>query len=226
MSRGRSAAVLLLLAGLTALVAVPTWLTTTGASALRGDVAVPVPGTQAAPAVLAGAVVLLAAVAAVGLVGRAGRWVVVAVVAGAGVLVVAAALAVLADPAGTAQPVVAEQTGVGRLTGPVHVLVWPYLAVLAGALDVLGAVGLARASGTWAGPSRRHEVARSATAGVGSPTSRGTRRGPSTGTGDRAGPTGGAPVPGADGAADRAAEREPDDERATWDALSRGDDPS
>jgi len=80
--------VLLVLAGLTAVVAVPTWFTTTGTTALEGTVAVHVSGSQVAPAILAAAVAVLAAVAAVALVGRAGRWVVALVVVACGVLVV------------------------------------------------------------------------------------------------------------------------------------------
>ena len=50
--RGRAAGVLLVLAGLTAVVAVPTWFTTTGTTALQGVVTVEVSGTQAAPAIV------------------------------------------------------------------------------------------------------------------------------------------------------------------------------
>lgn len=182
--RGRAAGLLLVLAGLTAVVAVPTWFTTTGTTALEGTVTVQVSGSQVAPAILAAAVALLAAVAAVALVGRAGRWVVALVVVACGVLVVGTTLAVLADPAAAVTPVVADETGVGRLAGPVTTSVWPWLAVVVGVLDALAGVWLVIASRAWAGPSRRHETAASPTASA-----------------------------------------EPD-ERADWDALSRGDDPS
>ncbi|WP_456844698.1 Trp biosynthesis-associated membrane protein [Cellulomonas sp. P5_C6] len=182
--RGRAAVLLLLLAGLTAIVAVPTWFTTTGTTALEGTVTVQVSGSQVAPAILAAAVAILAAVAAVALVGRAGRWVVAVVVVACGVLVVGTTLAVLGDPAAAVTPVVADETGVGRLAGPVTTSVWPWLAVVVGVLDVLAGVWLVLASRTWAGPSRRHESAA-------------------------------APAVAAD-----------PDERADWDALSRGDDPS
>jgi len=157
--RGRAALVLLLLAGLTALVAVPTWFTTTGTTALEGEVPVDVTGSQAAPALLAAAVAILAAGAAVALVGRAGRWVVALVVAACGVLVVATTLAVTGDPAAAVTPVVAEQTGVGATAGPVSTTVWPWAAVGVGVLDVLAAGWLVRTSRGWAGPSRRHEAA-------------------------------------------------------------------
>ena len=155
---------LLVLAGLTAVVAVPTWFTTTGTTALQGTVQVEVTGSQAAPAVLAAAVAILAAAAAVGLVGRVGRWVVAVVVVACGVLVVATTLAVTADPVAAVTPVVAAETGVGTLAGPVATTAWPWLALGAGALDVVAGVWFARASRAWSGPSRRHEAAGASTA--------------------------------------------------------------
>ncbi|KQR15919.1 Trp biosynthesis-associated membrane protein [Cellulomonas sp. Leaf334] len=157
--RGRAAGVLLVLAGVTAVVAVPTWFTTTGTTALQGVVTVEVTGTQAAPAVLAAAVAVLAAVAAVGLVGRVGRWVVAVVVVACGVLVAATALAVTADPVAAVTPVVAAETGVGTLAGPVVTSVWPWVAVGVGVLDVVAGVWFVRASRAWSGPSQRHEPA-------------------------------------------------------------------
>lgn len=162
--RGRAAALLLVLAGLTALVAVPTWFTTTGTTALEGTVTVQVSGSQVAPAILAAAVAILAAVAAVALVGRAGRWVVAVVVVACGVLVVGTTLAVLGDPVAAVSPVVADVTGVGKLAGPVTTSVWPWLAVAVGVLDALAGVWLVLASRAWAGPSRRHESAAAPTA--------------------------------------------------------------
>lgn len=193
--RGRAAAVLLVLAGLTALVAVPTWFTTTGTTALQGTVTVQVAGSQVAPAILAAAVAILAAVAAVGLVGRAGRWVVVLVVVACGVLVVGTTVGVLADPATAVTPVVAAQTGVGQLAGPVSTTFWPWAAIGAGVLDVVAGVWVLLASRAWAGPSRRHETVAGTGAALGGGTSAGTSAAPP-------------------------------DERADWDALSRGDDPS
>jgi uncharacterized membrane protein (TIGR02234 family) len=157
-ARGRAAGALLLLAGLTALVAVPTWFTTTGTTALQGTVPVEVAGTQVAPAVLAAAVAILTAAAAVGLVGRAGRWVVATVVVVCGVLVAGAALGATADPVAAVTPVVAAQTGVGTLAGPVTTSVWPWLAVGVGALDAAVGVWFLRVSRGWSGSSPRHEV--------------------------------------------------------------------
>ena len=155
--RGRAAALLLVLAGLTALAVVPVWFTTSGSTALEGTVAITATGTDVAPGILAAAVAILAAAAAVGLVGRAGRWVVAGVVAGCGVLVIATCVSVLADPAAAVAPVVASRTGVGQLSGSVTSSVWPTVAIVVGVLDVLAAGWLVVASRTWAGPTRRYQ---------------------------------------------------------------------
>jgi uncharacterized membrane protein (TIGR02234 family) len=153
--RGSVVAVLLVAAGVTALTAVPTWLTASATTALEGAVAVAATGSQVAPGVLAAAVVLLAAAAATALVGRAGRWLVAAVVAAAGALVVVAAAGVLADPAGAARPVVLAQTGVGGATS-VAVGAGPWCALVVGVLDVLLAVWFLRATRGW-GLTTGHE---------------------------------------------------------------------
>jgi hypothetical protein len=156
--RGRAAGVLLLLALLTGVVALPTWFTTTAATALDPDVVVTAGGAEVAPAIPAAALVLLACAAAVALVGRVARWFVVVVVAGSGVLVAVASLRALADPwaAGLHQQVVTA-TGVATDDGAVTVSAWPYVSLGVGLVVVLAAVWLGRSSRRWPGPSRRHE---------------------------------------------------------------------
>lgn len=185
--RGRAAALLLVLAGATALSVVPVWFTTSGTTALQGTVEISAHGTDVAPGILAAAVALLAGCAAIALVGRVGRWVVALVVAACGVLVVATTASALSDPAAAVAPVVAATTGIGHLAGPVAVTAWPTVALVVGALDVLAAVWLVVASRRWSGPTRRYQASTDPTA----------------------------PAAPADV-----------DERADWDALSRGDDPS
>lgn len=208
--RGRWVLVLLLLSGVVALSALPVWATGAGATALGEQVPVAVRGTQAAPGVVAGALVLLAAAAALGLVGRFGRWVVVVVVAAAGALVVAAGLAARTSAVTTVERAAAEATGVPSVTGDVEVTAWPVLAAVLGAVVVVAAVALARASWRWAAPSDRHERAGSGSA---------------TGAAGAAGITGAAGAGAASGSAGGTAPAV-DDERGAWDALSRGDDPT
>ena len=156
--RGRAAAALLVLAGATALSAVPVWFTTSGTTALEGTVEISVRGTEVAPGILAAAVAMLAAAAAIALVGRVGRWVVALVVTGCGVLVVATTASALADPAATVAPVVAAHTGIGHLAGPVVASAWPTVALVVGCLDVLAAVWLVVTSRRWSGPTRRYQA--------------------------------------------------------------------
>ena len=89
---------------------------------------------------------------------------VAAVVVACGVLVVATTLGATADPVAAVTPVVAAETGVGTLAGPVATSVWPWLAVGAGALDAVAGVWFVRASRAWSGPSQRHEAAPASTA--------------------------------------------------------------
>lgn len=167
--RAQGALSLLSLAVVVGVCALPTWVTATGTSALAGEVAVRVPGGQAAPVVPATALVLAAAGVALLLAGRAGRWVVAAVVLAGGVALAVAAGAVLADPASRAVDAVATQTGVGRLTSPARLTAWPGVTLAVGVLAVVVAVLLARSSARWSAPSRRHEVAPSSSAPVASP---------------------------------------------------------
>jgi uncharacterized membrane protein (TIGR02234 family) len=185
--RRRAILVVLALALLTLLTAVPVWLRTSGSTALQGEVPVSVAGTQAAPGIPAAALVLLSAGVAIGLVGRAGRWVLVGAVALSGALAVVSAALVLADPGEPARTAVAAATGVETLVTPVALSLWPSVAVAVGLLVVAAAGWLAATSGRWARPSARHD------------------------RDDR------------DAAAGAVA---PDDDRAAWDALSRGQDPT
>lgn len=208
--RGRWVLVLLVLSGLVALTALPGWVTATGASPVVGEVDLVVGGAAAAPGLVAAALVLLAAAGALGLVGRAGRWVVVGVVAGAGALVVASALSARSGAGASAERAAAETTGVSSLTDGPHVAAWPWVAAALGLLVVVAAVGLARASAAWSAPSDRHERATSGTPGA-------------TATTGAVPPAADAPRPAR---ADEPGAAGGVDERSTWDALSRGDDPT
>ncbi len=158
-TRGRSALVVLLLALVAGLCALPTWVTATGLSPLAGQVTVRVVGSTAAPVVPATALVLAAAGVAVALAGRMGRWVVVVVVLAGGVALAAAAGVVLTDPTASALDAAATQTGVGHLAQPPSVTVFPLITVVVGVATVLVALLVARWSAAWSAPSRRHERA-------------------------------------------------------------------
>jgi len=165
-TRRRAVVVVLGLALATLAAGVPRWLHTAGSTALDGLVPVDITGTQAAPAVPAAALVLLAAGAAIGLVGRIGRWVVVAVVLGIGALLVGSALAVIANPATVAGTMVADATGVATLAAPITLTAAPYATAALGVAVLLAGGWLAVTSRTWTRSSGRHEVAGTVPSGV------------------------------------------------------------
>ena len=179
-------------------------------------VTVDVTGADAAPAVTALGLVAAVAAVASALGGRILRTVVGVVVVLAGAGAVAAVLAVTADPRAAAQPAVGAQTGVISGGGEYTMTAWPWAGVAAAVLLglcgiwlVLGAQRVrrrapqrfARAPLTrTAGPRQtEHDVvAEGSTSAVGSSSS----------------------TPGETQAADHA------DDIDTWDALTRGEDPT
>lgn len=185
--RGRWAALLATAGALVGVVALPVWVVAEGSSALDEVVTVTVTGAQAAPQTRAAALVLLAAGAAVALVGRVGRWAVAVVTAAAGVLVAAGGATVLSDPARAVSGAVVDATGVAEGSAAASTTAGPVVALVVGLLVVLLAAALAHAPGAWDQRSRRYDRQAARDDGPG------------------------------DG---------PPDERADWDALTRGDDPS
>jgi uncharacterized membrane protein (TIGR02234 family) len=88
------------------------WLSVTLSDALAGDRSLDVPGSRAAPVVPALALVALASTGALTIARRAGQVVALLAVAIAGLGAAAALVWVLADPGGAARAAVAEATGV------------------------------------------------------------------------------------------------------------------
>ncbi len=237
--RGRWVLALLVLALATWAVAAPTWVSAGGTSVLTGSVLVQVPGTRAAPGTVGAALALAAAGAALALAGRLGRWLVLVVVLACGAVVGWSAIAVLADPVPAATQAVAAATGVDHVVGPVRTTVAPWLALVCAAFVVVVGASLGRASGRWAGPSRRHEIPAGAGRPDGAPAGFASQLRVRTasqrvleGLPDRGDD---APDPGAEtGDVERTASADTrtgpsvpaPDERADWDALSRGEDPT
>lgn len=152
--RGRWVLVILALGLVTAGLSAPTWVVATGVS---GGAPVAVPGTVAAPQVLAVALMVLAAAAALALVGRGGRWVVAFVLVAGGALVVVTAVGVLLDPADAAADAVAASTGLTGLSGVPETSLWPWFTVVVGAALVACGAALARIGRSWPATTRRHE---------------------------------------------------------------------
>ena len=228
--RGRWVVALLLHAVLVGAAAVPTWVSAAGTSVLTGTVQVHVPGTRAAPGMVGAALALAAAGAALALAGRLGRWVVMTVVLLCGVVVAWSAVAVLVDPAPVARQAVAAATGVDHLVGTPRTTAAPWVATFGAVLVVACGIALGLSSARWSGTSGRHEPARApaATRRDTAPIAQGA--GAVVGQGED--PTSARTAAGAPEAAPPPSRPAPDershvpDERADWDALTRGEDPT
>jgi uncharacterized membrane protein (TIGR02234 family) len=177
-------------------------------------------GTQVAPAATALALVALAGAVALALTGRLGRRLVAGLLVLAGLGVVAFVAAVVTDPVGALAPSVMTATG---QSGPVPgggagMSGWPWVAVAGAVLIGLGGLAALVSAASWGSGGRRFEAG-SATArpGTGAGSGDGATARTGTGAGTGAGP-------GARPAGDGAARRDRDLE--TWDALSRGEDPT
>lgn len=233
---------LLLLGGLGVLTAVPTWLSTTAATALDTSVVVTVSGTTAAPGVSAASLVVVAAALSLGLVGRVARWVSLAVVALAGVVVAGSALAFVRSPDAAARSGVAEATGVARPASAVDVSVAPYLTVAVGVAVLAVVVWAVVARVDWSHRTRRYDAPAAAGAGAAGrpPGAAESPAGPAPE--GRGAATGSAAEAERGAAAGRPAARraetsgtagtsspaggDPLDDRDAWDSLTQGDDPT
>ena len=195
-------------AGLLALLTtLPVWVRATTSSALSAVVPVAAPGTDAAPAATAGALVVVAAALALTLAGRVGSRVVGVVLLLAGVVVTGSAVSVLSDPGPAASSADAEALGVGLLDEAATATVWPAVTAVLGLFVLLLGVAALRQAGRWRRDGR-HEGRGTATPGPrevlpGEPAS------------DVSGP-----APSTSGTADAGSDQE------SWDALSRGEDPT
>ncbi|WP_299165143.1 Trp biosynthesis-associated membrane protein [uncultured Arthrobacter sp.] len=135
-----------------------TWLSVTLPQTAVQTPTIEVPGSDAATAVTAFALVGLAAALAVSIAGRTARWIIAAIltVAGAGILV--SSLAVAGDPAASAAPAIGEALGVTSQDGvSVTATPMPWLAAVAGILLVACAVWLLIAGRGWRA-ARRYET--------------------------------------------------------------------
>ena len=198
--------------------AVP-WIHAEATTSLQ-PVTVDVKGADAAPAVTALGLVAAVAAVASALGGRVLRTVVGTVVALAGAGAVAAVLAVTADPRAAAQPTVGERTGVINGGGVYTMTGWPWAAVAAAVLLALCGVWLVLvAQRVRRRVSQRYD--RAAVTGAGAPGA--TSAAPGGGH-DAAAPGSSAAGTAASAGDTQAAEHA--DDIDTWDALTRGEDPT
>lgn len=201
----RRVAVLATLAGGAGLgaVAAGTWVTARAWTPLD-ERDLDVRGLDAAPVLGAAALLLLAAGLALGLAGRRAARATGVAVAAAGMLAVASALTVLRDPAGPARAAAQEALGVGRVQDAAATAL-PWAGLVVAAVLVLLGVWVTAAAGSWGGAGAR-----------GGARYRRVTDGPADGPTDR---------PTHDPASRPATGPGPDDV-ATWDAQTRGEDPT
>lgn len=135
-----------------------TWLDVVLPQAAVETPDIAVPGSEAATAVTAFAVVAVAAALAASIAGKTARWAIAVVLAVAGIGVTYASVAVIQDPRQGAAGAVGKAIGIGGAAGAeVTVTAMPYVAAAAGVLIVLAGIWLAVASRSWAA-SRRYAV--------------------------------------------------------------------
>jgi uncharacterized membrane protein (TIGR02234 family) len=194
---------------------------------------VTVQGSAAAPALTALALAGLALVAALAIAGRLIRIVlgVLGLIIGASVLL--SALTAVTDPVQAAAPAVTAATGVAGHVSVAHLVarldtsIWPWFAVVGGALVVLCNLVVLITSSRWPGPSKRYQAVRFEPSGqphvAPDAESHGARSAasPDEGAEDTAGAE----------RAERAERAEPpsagrDVAIDSWDELSRGEDPT
>ncbi|WP_026551783.1 Trp biosynthesis-associated membrane protein [Arthrobacter sp. H20] len=118
-----------------------------------------IPGSDAATAVTAFALVALAAALAVSIAGRIARVLVVAILLIAGVGITWNSLLVIADPTGAAAPAIGEAIGVSTNSGAELILsAFPWLAAVAGVLLIATAVWMLLAGRSWNRSTRYDKV--------------------------------------------------------------------
>lgn len=160
----------LLAAGLLLVSAFRPWVTGAVDDAVLGATRISATGAEVAPGLTAVALAIAAAAVAVVAAGRITR--VVAVVAYAVCVGVAVLLAVrvLLDPEGVLGPVAASRVGrTGSVETVAEATVWPWVALLACLVALLGLLGAVVGLRRWGGPSKRYEVPEGAVADVAGP---------------------------------------------------------
>lgn len=155
----RARAALLVVLGALGLVALggATWFTASVPGTLDGTVELAASGSEAAPALTGIAVVLLAAGAALGIVGPVGRRVVGAVVLLGALGCVGAVVPAVRAPGERMREAAAEATGVAQVPADVAVGAAPWVAVVLASLVALLGLWHLAGRGTWPRPTARHE---------------------------------------------------------------------
>jgi uncharacterized membrane protein (TIGR02234 family) len=146
-------------AGLLLVSAFRPWVTGAVDDAVLGATRISATGAEVAPGLTAVALAIAAAAIAIVAAGRIARFVAVVAYAMCGVVAVALAVRVLLDPEAVLGPVAAARVGrTGSVETVADPTTWPWVALLACAVAVLGLVGAGVGMRRWGGPSPRYEV--------------------------------------------------------------------
>jgi len=136
--------------------------------------ALEVTGEVAAAGLSALALAALVLVGAISIAGVFFRFVLGALQALIGVAVILSSTLALGNPIAASAPSISEATGITgaapvvALVGSVSVTAWPWVALVAGVLQIVAAAGILITAKSWPGSSRRYQAARVTTEG-GSP---------------------------------------------------------
>lgn len=140
----------LLAAGVVLLAVTRTWVTVAAPTTGVELDAVSVSGTDAASAVLALAVVALVCSLATTITGPVARWIIGAIQVLVGTGVIGFTVPVLGDPATASSSKTAESFGLERLgVGAYELSLWPWVAMIGGALICVMAVVMLVAGRNW-----------------------------------------------------------------------------
>lgn len=193
------------------------WARAATSSAVEAHVDLAVAGGDVAPGVAAGGLVVLTSALALVLAGPWLRRAAAALLALGGLLVVTSAVAGLRSVARAARAAAQDAVGVPELDGPVTVTAMPWVTAALGVLVVVLGAWAVVVAGRWGAATARHDAP--GRRGVGT-----ASVGTSVGTSGAApGPARASVEPSADGPA---LDGDDPDLHATWDALSRGEDPT
>ncbi|WGW13774.1 Trp biosynthesis-associated membrane protein [Saxibacter everestensis] len=152
--KGAWVLILIVLAGAMFLTATREWLLTELASPAGGTQQIIVAGSEASEVLLAVSLAGVAAALFLSIARRIGRVVGFVILFGIGAAWLASTVSVIVDPGRASVPAVRAATGLEVVADQVSLSAWPYVALVVGALFLIGTVTAAVMSRGWDTSSR------------------------------------------------------------------------
>jgi uncharacterized membrane protein (TIGR02234 family) len=135
------------------------WVTGAVDDAVLGATQISATGAEVAPGLSAVALAIAAAAVAAVAAGRIARLVALVAYAASVAIAVLLTVRVLLDPEGVLGPVAASRVGrTGTIENVADPTIWPWVALAACGVALLGLLGAVLGVKAWAGPSARYEV--------------------------------------------------------------------